>query len=87
LELLLQPVVVGLLAVAIGVLIQNLNGRRRHETPILTLSSPSDFIAPSSSSVERQAAIVIGSDEPTAVRPAKVALSESHSSVRSRADA
>lgn len=67
-ELLLQSAILGLLLAIAAAAIEGAVNRRRGPT-IVTLSSPSDYYTPSSSSVER-ASLPIGSEDPTAHRPA-----------------
>lgn len=74
-ELLLQPAILGLLLAVVAALIEAAVKRRRAPT-IITLSSPSDYYAPSSS-VERAGAV--GSEDPTVHRPASSIGSSIHS--------
>jgi hypothetical protein len=84
-QLLLQPALIGLMAVSIGVIIQSLNSRTKRGETVLTLSTASsDFVVTSPSSVERQAAVAGGSDEPTSVRPVQAGVPEMQSSFDSR---
>jgi hypothetical protein len=71
-ELLLQPAILGLVLAAGAAWIDGRLKRRR--APFLTFSSPSDFVTPpatSSSSHQRGPVPGIGSEEPTALRPAR----------------
>ena len=69
-ELLLQPAVLGLLLAVVAAMINSVL-RRGKRTPVLTLSSPSDFgiRVSSASSVGKPLALGAGSEEPTVIRP------------------
>ena len=81
LQLLLQPGLFGLVLAVAAAVIDGYLKRKRTST-ILTLSSPSDFVAPGSteSVIDQGHILGIGSDEPTAVRPASPPRSEPISS-------
>ena len=67
-QLLLQPAILGLLLALAAVWIDG-SLRRRRPAPLLTLSSPSDFAAPAASSSVIRPRGLVGSEDPTSVRP------------------
>ncbi|MAG94859.1 MAG: hypothetical protein CMJ48_14110 [Planctomycetaceae bacterium] len=67
-KLLMQPALLGLILAVSAATIDRV-ARRKQRADILTLSAPSDLIGPASS-VERGVVALVGSEDPTAVRPA-----------------
>ena len=67
-KLLMQPALLGLILAVSAATIDRV-ARRKQPADILTLSAPSDLIGPASS-VERGVVALVGSEDPTAVRPA-----------------
>ena len=80
-QLLLQPAIFGLLLAIAAAAIDGYVKRKRSSS-ILTLSSPSDFVAPVSteSGFDHAALVGVGSEETTAVRPVQTSPSGSASS-------